>query len=314
MHRSGTSAAAGALAHLGVDLGGRLHGPQAGVNERGFWEHRDVTEAHDELFLRIGSCWDDILTLPPRWWLGESVEPALDRLARLVRRDFSRAALWAIKDPRVCRLLPAWGIVAERVGLDLRYLQIVRPPAEVSASLARRDHFPEDKSRLLWLYHNLEAERHTRGCPRVFVLFEQLLREPGETLGRVEARLGLRFPVPLVEALPRVREFLSAELRHHRAEEAGPSEGLAGLAADAYRVLAAAARGDGPDPGPGLDEVAERLADHVRVSFSPVLVDHLRAVASDRCQYRRLFFEAYNSRAWRVFAPLRALERLVTRG
>ena len=38
MHRSGTSALAGALQELSVYMGGNLAGPQADVNEKGFFD------------------------------------------------------------------------------------------------------------------------------------------------------------------------------------------------------------------------------------------------------------------------------------
>ena len=40
MHRSGTSALAGLLARLGVELGNDLYGADAEANARGFFEHR----------------------------------------------------------------------------------------------------------------------------------------------------------------------------------------------------------------------------------------------------------------------------------
>ncbi len=342
MHRSGTSAFAGVLARLGVQMGRRLYGPQAGVNERGFWEHEDIVEAHDDLLRLAGSSWDDILVPqsetgtfrtpgppgvaqvpaiagavagaplrrgPSRNAEGPPFPAELRRLERVVRRDFGRAALWGLKDPRACRLLPVWHRLSDHLGFAIRPVHVLRPPVEVAASLARRNGFSAEKSHLLWLGHVLEAERETRGQPRVFTLYDQLLEDPIATLERVEGTLGLRFPVAPAAALDSVQAFLSRDLRHHRAAGGSPEPGPARLAADVFEVLAAVARGEGGDPAPALDAVAARLAEYQQTAFAPVLLEHLRSVAAERGHYERLFLNAYTGWAWRLAWPLRALER-----
>ena len=49
MHRSGTSALAGALRILGVYFGDQFLEPQKSINERGFWEHREIVDLHERL-------------------------------------------------------------------------------------------------------------------------------------------------------------------------------------------------------------------------------------------------------------------------
>ncbi|MBV5268196.1 MAG: hypothetical protein JZU67_06805, partial [Burkholderiaceae bacterium] len=49
MHRSGTSAVGAALSVCGVDFGEHLMKATPGVNEKGFWEHIDIAEIHDQL-------------------------------------------------------------------------------------------------------------------------------------------------------------------------------------------------------------------------------------------------------------------------
>ncbi len=59
MHRSGTSALAGALALLGVDMGRSLLAP-ADDNVRGLWEHEELVRLHDRLLSAFESSWDDV--------------------------------------------------------------------------------------------------------------------------------------------------------------------------------------------------------------------------------------------------------------
>ena len=54
MHRSGTSATAGMLHHLGVQLGSNLL-PANEYNLTGYWEHVDIVAVHDELLQALGS-------------------------------------------------------------------------------------------------------------------------------------------------------------------------------------------------------------------------------------------------------------------
>src|SRR5689334_11506011 len=59
MHRSGTSALAGTLHHLGVELGEHLMSASPD-NQRGYWEHRDIVAVNHQLMAELGAAWDDI--------------------------------------------------------------------------------------------------------------------------------------------------------------------------------------------------------------------------------------------------------------
>ena len=56
MHRSGTSAMAGVLQRLGVDLGSRLT-PGDADNPKGYWEHTELVDIHDRLLRSLSSRW-----------------------------------------------------------------------------------------------------------------------------------------------------------------------------------------------------------------------------------------------------------------
>ena len=102
MHRSGTSLLTGLLSQVGVKMGRRLYAPQKGVNEKGFWEHEDIVDTHDELLLHLGSQWDDLLPLDKEWWKADVVQPFVDRLTGLVRTGFfQRARLGSQRSPDV---------------------------------------------------------------------------------------------------------------------------------------------------------------------------------------------------------------------
>ena len=197
MHRSGTSAVAGCLQKLGVDFGPRLMPPTAD-NARGFFEHIDIVNLHDRLLLSAGSNWDDTETRQADWLDEARTARFREDLRELLRRDFSSAPLWGLKDPRLCRLLPWWRPLWAELNTRPLYLIVLRDPREVAASLARRDGFSLRKAYLLWLQHILDAERETRYAERVFVDFADFLNDWRRTLEPVGALLGGAWPIEAV--------------------------------------------------------------------------------------------------------------------
>ncbi len=209
MHRSGTSAVAGCLQRLGVDFGPRLM-PATVDNPRGYYEHVDVVNLHDRLLLALGGSWDETRPLPPGWWTDDAFTGSYrGELLHLLQRDLPTAPLWGIKDPRLCRLLPWWEPVWTATDTRPLFVIVRRPPAEVAASLARREGFSAAKSHLLWLLHAVEAERATRAHPRVFVDFKDFLTDWRAALEPVRAALGQPWPIPASADQPFVDPALS---------------------------------------------------------------------------------------------------------
>src|ERR1700756_4341092 len=158
MHRSGTSALAGTLHHLGVELGEHLM-PASPDNPRGYWEHRDIVTVNHGLIAELGAAWDDIRPLPASWERGEAALRSSTKLVSIMTRHFAQAPLWGLKDPRLCRLLPLWTTVLAQLRVKPRFILALRHPRDVAASLAARDRLSEAHAGLLWLRHVLEAER-----------------------------------------------------------------------------------------------------------------------------------------------------------
>ncbi len=294
MHRSGTSALGGLLRLLGADLGSRLH-PGDRHNEAGYFEHLDLLEAHEQVLRALQTTWDDLRPLPEGWESREAVRACRLGILSILRREFVGSPLWAVKDPRLCRLLPLWrGLFAE-VAAEPRFVLVVRHPSEVAASLATRDQLPASKSHLLYLEHLLSAERLTRGQPRVFVTYDQLLSDGVGTARRVGSALGITWPV--APAAAGSGGFLRRSLRHERARGGPPlSEDLSPLprATQCYWAMAEAAAG-GPDPGPALDSVAEALR-AARALLSPWLLELDSGLVAARASSAALAVEVDQSR------------------
>ena len=190
MHRSGTSLVAGCLQQIGVNFGPRLMPPNAD-NPRGYFEHNDVVNLHDRLLLALNRSWDETAPFPPEWWHDERLRSYRVELLGILRRDFPVAPLWGLKDPRLCLLLPWWETIWPETNSRPLFILVHRKPAEVAASLARREGMSNAKSYRLWLRHALEAERWTRSHDRVLVDFGDFLADEATALAPICHRLGL---------------------------------------------------------------------------------------------------------------------------
>jgi hypothetical protein len=215
MHRSGTSALTRVLNLHGMELGSSVMVPQAD-NESGFWEHQDIVDVHDDLLKTLGSSWDDEI-LSDQWWLKKSLRPHVKKLAQILARDFSQCRLWGIKDPRMCRLLPLWVPLLEKLNCKPVFALAVRHPLEVAKSLEKRNGFSLQKGERLWFQHSLLLERSSRGFPRVIVPYEHLLTDWKNVINRVQ--LALKTPWPRTPADSEIEQFIKPAMRHYTASE-----------------------------------------------------------------------------------------------
>lgn len=243
MHRSGTSALTRVLSLLGVDLGGNFLKP-AGDNRLGFWEHSDVVALHEKLLHALGSSWDDTRALPVDWELSPAAGVARKEIATIINRDFSGSRLWAIKDPRLCRLAPLWVESIAALGVDVCALLIVRHPQEVAKSLHVRDGLDAADARLSWLEYFVEAEHATRSLPRALVLYDDLLLDWQRVMTAASQQLQLQWPKSVDYAAPAVAAFLDTGERHHKASKDDGST-TPDVAAELYARCVAWAQGDG---------------------------------------------------------------------
>ena len=189
MHRSGTSAVAGALSMMGGGLPATLI-PPAEDNPKGFFESRKVVNLNDRILSAVNASWDRI----PFFLDGESPDPAdLSKwvnetfhaeIDRVLRAEFEGVAGSVIvKDPRLCLLLPAWEASVERLGWTMSHVLVVRDAQDVAASLAKRNAMPTAHAKRLWTKYNTAAlAKLPEGTP--IIRFEDFREDPANTLVR----------------------------------------------------------------------------------------------------------------------------------
>jgi hypothetical protein len=216
MHRSGTSAATRIVNLLGANLGSDLLSPQAD-NQQGFWEHTKAVEIHEELLSALGRTWHDVREMPVGWLDHPASQHAVDRVVELIRTDLGTGPLWAVKDPRMCRLLPIWLWALREFGVRPAALIVVRDPREVARSLHVRDGWSYAHSYHMWSQHFLEAVRMTEGLDRAIVSYDDLMSDWVAAMTRVGANLRVQWPRSIDEARTDIEQFINPGDRHHHA-------------------------------------------------------------------------------------------------
>lgn len=111
-----------------------------------------------------GPSWSSIAGLPEIWYGSPAARAYATELAAAVREDYGDAALFVVKDPRMCRLMPLWRMVLDEVGAQARFVIPIHHPFEVARSLETRDGLPLVQGYLLWLCHVLAAKRAAHGA------------------------------------------------------------------------------------------------------------------------------------------------------
>ncbi|GMV28325.1 MAG: hypothetical protein AMXMBFR59_04500 [Rhodanobacteraceae bacterium] len=224
MHRSGTSAITRVLNLLGAQLGSRLMPAASNNNESGFWENQTAVDINEALLTELGRNWHDIREMPVGWFRSEAALRARGAIRRLIDSDFADAPLWALKDPRLCRLAPLWLDVLGEYRVDVRIVLALRAPVEVAASLRARDNWSEEVAHLMWVQHMREAELASRGYRRSIVTFDEVMADWSATVQRLAAELSLSWPVAPSVAADDVHAFINPSARHHRSARAATAE------------------------------------------------------------------------------------------
>jgi hypothetical protein len=182
-------------------------------NLKGFFESRPIARLNDSLLTALESGWDDWHPLSENWWTPDQYQDLQEAARAQIQDDFQDASLIALKDPRICRLVPFWQHVLSDMGFAVHYVLPLRHPVEVALSLRTRNAFDLSHGIMLWVDYVLQAEQDSRGKPRCFTSFDGLLQAPDATRDRIETQLNFTFPQPRQDG-DVTDPFLCRSLRH----------------------------------------------------------------------------------------------------
>lgn len=225
MHRSGTSALAGALHKLGADLGPEsswIH--PAADNPRGFYEYEPVLEIDRAVLAALGGTWSTPPPFPPGWVTDDRIE-AQRELARQLAAELPTDMV--VKEPRLSLVQPLWDHVSEPRPAVL----CLRHPAAVAGSLQSRNEFSVDAGLYLWFRYY--AASLINRPDALVVEYERLLADPEPELRRVAAHIGLDpSPTTIAAAAGSVRGGMA----HHEGASL-PSSPIGEICGALYELL-----------------------------------------------------------------------------
>jgi hypothetical protein len=262
MHRSGTSAVAGLLAHCGLQAPRTLI-PANRFNANGYFESAVFRDFHDRLLQTAGTRWDAYTRIDPGWLASGAAVRFKDECGTLLAQEFGSDPQFVLKDPRICRLLPFWVDVLATGSIEVSAVLVLRHPLEIAASLAERDQLSQTTSLLVWLRHVLEAESASRPLKRTTVTYDALFADWRKEIARMAEDLSASWLVPPDNSAA-ADAFVRGELRHHRA--ADHAKPVPPLLLDwmqrTWTALLTLNANDGVH-----DEAARRVLDTIRLEF-----------------------------------------------
>ncbi|WP_372728214.1 hypothetical protein [Nocardioides sp.] len=211
--RSGTSTMAGALNYSGYKVPQAIKGNA--TNPSGFFEPRWAVNFHRRLLRATGVRTLDtnpavlrrlqrVLTDPEiRDELREWLEPRLEQHQRMV-----------IKDPRMVWFRDLWVDAAEKLGVDPKFVIMLRHPSEVSSSRTSYYNAREIPAVAGWINVALMTEKLTAGSPRAIVHYPDLTADWRTEFVRLRDSLGLKLdPAPEQTEGHPVDDFIDPRLR-----------------------------------------------------------------------------------------------------
>jgi hypothetical protein len=271
-YRSGTSLLAGILGLLG------FHVPQPevqadGSNPRGFGEPRWVVDFHTRLLRQRRVT---VLDSRPSAWTATAEaandEAVLDELSSWLAVHFVGAENVVVKDPRIGWFLPLWLRAAGTLDIDTSFVTMLRHPTEVvNSARTWYGEWQNDASRVAaWLNVTLQAEQATRGAPRAFVRYEDLLSNWRREISRSAELLDLPWLVGIETSRhPEIDAFVDPDLRRSGVGwgDLSVPPPLQAMAEQVWHQVSALA-----DPG-GDDEPAQASLDSERTRYLQFYAD-----------------------------------------
>jgi len=231
MHRSGTSVFSAAIQTLGFHLGSELLEPSS-ENVKGFFENARIVDFNDRLLSRLGGRWDNPLFDGPQALTAipaEALRPWEIEAAELLDEQFGAHTMLAIKDPRLCQLLPFWHAVLREQGFspaDILHVHVNRHP--VSMALSQRKRVLDNpayyflgidplQTVCLWIALLDQTLRISNDFQNGFFFYEDMLRDSPTMLARLARFVDVSLSPETLAAFS--EEFVDPRLARHGVDE-----------------------------------------------------------------------------------------------
>lgn len=256
MHRSGTSVLTRLLGQLGAALPADTIAASPD-NPQGFWEPAGLARLNEAMMRAAGTSWFGVGPLDLSSLGEKTLRDYATRALAALDKSFPGAATFAVKDPRMCRMLPFYRGVLANAGIRVASVLALRHPAEVAASLNARDRISFGYGGFLWARHALEAERHSRGPGRFVVDYARVIEDWAGVADGLLRWLGDSVP-PL--DLSGLASPVQTALRRQTDRDPGMfAPPMATLLPQLHEAMLGLATEDGPDAWGRLDALGEEI-------------------------------------------------------
>lgn len=233
MHRSGTSAVAGAIGALG---GMSMSRPEDRIRPSSsnpeHWESNTIMLYNEDILDRLGGSWDTPPDLEPGW-VDDQRLAGVPEPGPVFADVYPEPGPLVWKDPRLCLLLPYWRL---RIPEPVAAVFVWRSPLAVARSLEDRNGFPVTDGLSLWERYNRQALVGLRAMDVFALDYDALIRDPRGMVGAVADWLGSLEQFAACARLwdpDRASSLVAAEHRHQTVGSA-----VDGLLLAAQRSLA----------------------------------------------------------------------------
>ncbi|CAM4378643.1 sulfotransferase family protein [Bacillus sp. GX] len=205
--RSGSSALAGTLHFLGVDMGSDLL-KAAPSNPKGHFENRYFVKLNDLILELFDATWHT----PPSREIITSENLGMYRIQELLNKEIK--PIWGLKDPRTVLTFNIWKPYLETIA-DITYVFVWRPIEESVASLAYRDNMNLDTATKILKVYFMNLKYYRKQLKKenkdiVDICFQELLEKPEIFVGEVNLRINQSHD----HNLDIVKDFLDEKLKH----------------------------------------------------------------------------------------------------
>jgi hypothetical protein len=214
--RTGSSAIAGVLEHLGVDMGGP--GRVNRGNPKGYFEDQELEKIHSKILGRSGFRW-----LPK--WLRQrlrrlhqspkelhSIESSTyEAQYRSMLAQRAEAKLWGVKDPQLCYLL-SYLIRSCPDTVGFKFVLATRPFEESVSSIVGRGVLTEARARQVLRGYQEALEKSLlahKDIDAMEVSYHDLVETPEDMIRQLADFVGVPFSTDAVS-------FIDPQLRHYR--------------------------------------------------------------------------------------------------
>jgi hypothetical protein len=207
LHRSGSSATAGVMNLLGINMGDKLL-PATKNNPKGHFENAEFVQLNQEILRSVNSFW---YKPPSREKIANANFPPAKLKAFLEKH---KKPVWGLKDPRTLFTYEIWKPFMEEVA-EITYVFVHRPFQSSVRSLAHRDRMGVGQASQILIPYlvNLYNFRHNYNLgpgEMIDVYYQDLLTNPEPFVKKFNEKIGN----PPDYQLNKVKEFLDEKLKN----------------------------------------------------------------------------------------------------